>query len=147
MSFSAVPLRLTLYMGFAVSLLSFLGGLIAIVLKFTGAFEVPGWASIVVGISFLSGIQLTVLGVIGVYVGRIYDEVKDRPLYFVRDASPVEPRRRDAAPVDAAVELRLMAEFDTHADTYDRPSSSRSRSAVRSWSSSIAARSTSSSMS
>jgi polyisoprenyl-phosphate glycosyltransferase len=94
-SFSAVPLRLTLYVGFLVSMLSFLAGLVAIVLKVSGAFEVPGWASLVVGISFLSGIQLTVLGVMGAYVGRIYDEVKQRPLYFVRESSAGAPNRVD----------------------------------------------------
>ena len=87
-SFSTVPLRMTLYLGFAVSVLSFVAAVAAVFLKVVGAFEVPGWASIVVGISFLSGIQLTVLGVIGAYVGRIYDEVKQRPLYFVRDDGP-----------------------------------------------------------
>jgi polyisoprenyl-phosphate glycosyltransferase len=88
-------LRLTLYVGFLVSMLSFLAGLVAIVLKVSGAFEVPGWASLVVGISFLSGIQLTVLGVMGAYVGRIYDEVKQRPLYFVRESSAGAPNRVD----------------------------------------------------
>jgi len=84
-SFSTVPLRLTLYAGFVVSLLAFVAAVVAIVLKVVGAYEVPGWASIAVAIAFLSGIQLTMLGVIGTYVGRIYDEVKQRPLYFVRD--------------------------------------------------------------
>ena len=84
-SFSTVPLRLTLYAGFVVSLLAFVSAVVAIVLKVVGAYEVPGWASIAVAIAFLSGIQLTMLGVIGTYVGRIYDEVKQRPLYFVRD--------------------------------------------------------------
>jgi dolichol-phosphate mannosyltransferase len=84
-SFSTVPLRVTLWVGFVVSVLAFLSGLLAIVLKLVGAYEVPGWASIAVAIAFLSGIQLTMLGVIGTYVGRIYDEVKQRPLYLVRD--------------------------------------------------------------
>ena len=51
----------------------------------TGVYEVPGWASILVAMSFLGGIQLTVLGVMGLYIARIYDEVKQRPLYLVRD--------------------------------------------------------------
>jgi dolichol-phosphate mannosyltransferase len=85
-SFSAAPLRLVLNIGFAVSLLSFLAGLTTIVLKVLGVDNVvPGWASIAVALSFLSGVQLTVLGVMGEYIARIYDEVKQRPLYLVRD--------------------------------------------------------------
>jgi len=86
-SFSTVPLRLTLYVGFVVSMLSFVAAVLALILKAVGAYEVPGWASIAVAIAFLSGIQLTMLGVIGIYVGRVYDEVKQRPLYFVRDGT------------------------------------------------------------
>jgi polyisoprenyl-phosphate glycosyltransferase len=85
LSFSAVPLRLALALGFVVSIVSTLAGALAIVLRFTGAFVVPGWASIVVGMAFLGGVQLTVLGVMGAYIARIYDEVKQRPLYLVRD--------------------------------------------------------------
>jgi dolichol-phosphate mannosyltransferase len=94
-SFSAAPLRLALALGFVVSALSLLGGLTAIALRWTGAYLVPGWASIVVAISLLGGIQLTVLGVMGAYIARIYEEVKRRPLYFVRDriggADPPDP--------------------------------------------------------
>jgi glycosyltransferase involved in cell wall biosynthesis len=84
-SFSAAPLRLALALGFVVSALSLLGGVVAVALRWTGVLLVPGWASIVVAISFLGGVQLTVLGVMGLYIARIYDEVKQRPLYFVRD--------------------------------------------------------------
>jgi dolichol-phosphate mannosyltransferase len=83
LSFSNAPLRLALGVGFAVSLVSFVFGLVAVVLKLAGAFTVPGWASIVVVTSFIGGVQLVVLGVVGEYVGRIYDEVKRRPLYIV----------------------------------------------------------------
>lgn len=95
-SFSAAPLRAVLSGGFVVSVLSLLIGVTAIVLKITGTYTVPGWASIVVGIALLGGIQLTVLGVIGEYVARIHEEVKRRPLYFVSDSiglqSPDEAR-------------------------------------------------------
>jgi len=84
-SFSNVPLRLVLQLGFIVSVVSFCAGLFAIVVKLSGAYAVPGWASTVVVVAFTSGVQLTVLGVMGEYVGRIYDEVKRRPLYLVRD--------------------------------------------------------------
>jgi dolichol-phosphate mannosyltransferase len=84
-SFSSAPLRLTLVLGFAVSCLSILAAVGAVVVKLSGVYAVPGWASIVVGLLFLSGVQLTVLGVMGQYVARIYDEVKQRPLYLVSD--------------------------------------------------------------
>jgi polyisoprenyl-phosphate glycosyltransferase len=85
-SFSTVPLRLTLNLGFMVSVLSFLAGFGAICLKIAGVFAVPGWASIVVVLAFLGGMQLTVLGVIGEYMAHIHEEVKRRPLYLVSDA-------------------------------------------------------------
>ena len=84
-SFSTAPLRLTLNLGFLVSALAFVLGLAAIVVKLAGVYAVPGWASIVVVIAFLGGVQLTVLGVMGEYVAQIHQEVKRRPLYLVRD--------------------------------------------------------------
>jgi dolichol-phosphate mannosyltransferase len=85
LSFSAEPLHLALKLGFVVSTGTFLAGVAAILLKVTGAYTTPGWASIAVAIAFLGGVQLTVLGLIGEYIARIYDEVKQRPLYLVRD--------------------------------------------------------------
>jgi dolichol-phosphate mannosyltransferase len=103
-SFSHLPLQLVLNVGFAVSALSFLVGLAAIAAKVAGIFAVPGWASIVVIVSFMGGIQLIVLGVMGEYVSRIYDEVKQRPLYVVRDLHGFDDsavRARDAGVVSA----------------------------------------------
>jgi glycosyltransferase involved in cell wall biosynthesis len=85
-SFSNAPLRLALVWGFVFSFASFVVGIAAIVAKLAGAFVVPGWASIVVVVSFLGGIQLTLMGMMGLYIGRIYEEVKARPLYVVREA-------------------------------------------------------------
>jgi polyisoprenyl-phosphate glycosyltransferase len=84
-SFSNAPLRLALFGGFLFSLLSFLGGVTAVVAKLAGAFTVPGWASIIVAVTFLGGLQLILMGMMGLYIGRIYDEVKARPLYVVRE--------------------------------------------------------------
>ena len=53
----------------------------------------PGWASVAVALTFFSGIQLTVLGVVGEYIARIYEEVKRRPLYLVRDWQAGEDAR------------------------------------------------------
>jgi dolichol-phosphate mannosyltransferase len=85
LSFSTRPLRLALDLGFVVSGLAFLFGVATLISKFAGAFLVPGWLSIVLVTSFVGGIQLVVVGVVGEYVGRIYDEVKARPLYLVRE--------------------------------------------------------------
>jgi polyisoprenyl-phosphate glycosyltransferase len=84
-SFSTAPLRMTLNLGFVVSALAFAVGIAAIVVKLAGVYAVPGWASIVVVLAFLGGVQLTVLGVMGEYVAQIHQEVKRRPLYLVRD--------------------------------------------------------------
>jgi dolichol-phosphate mannosyltransferase len=84
-SFSEAPLRLALNLGFLVSFVSFVVGMFAVVAKITGIFTVPGWASIVVAVTLIGGVQLIVLGVIGVYIGDIHTEVKRRPLYIVSD--------------------------------------------------------------
>lgn len=81
--FSTLPLRLALNLGFAVSFLAIVFGLSALATKLAGGFAVPGWASIMILVGLVGGIQLIVVGVIGEYIGRIYDEVKQRPLYLV----------------------------------------------------------------
>jgi polyisoprenyl-phosphate glycosyltransferase len=93
--FSNLPLRAAMMLGFVVSGTSFLLGIVAIALRIAGVGAVPGWASIVVVVSFLGGVQLIVTGTMGIYVGRIYEEVKGRPLYILRDAEglPVEEPR------------------------------------------------------
>ena len=102
-SFSNAPLRAALVAGFAFSALAFLLGAFALVAKLAGAFVVPGWASILVVVSFLGGVQLTLMGMLGLYVGRIYEEVKERPIYVVRETIGF----RDApAPETAGVELQ-----------------------------------------
>jgi dolichol-phosphate mannosyltransferase len=105
-SFSTAPLRLALNIGFLVSVLSFLMGIAIIVMKIIGIDDVvPGWASIAVAVLFFSGVQLTLLGVMGEYVARIYEEVKQRPLYLVRDWSTADAPPRPAEPVrDRVVE-------------------------------------------
>jgi glycosyltransferase involved in cell wall biosynthesis len=91
-SFSNAPLRLALALGFTVSLISFVYGVVAILLKVIGAFTVPGWTSIIFVASFLGGVQLIVLGVVGEYVGRIYVETKRRPLYIVNRSAGLSRR-------------------------------------------------------
>jgi glycosyltransferase involved in cell wall biosynthesis len=84
-SFSAAPLRAALTLGFLASFASFLVGVSAAFVKLTGAFSVPGWASIIVVMTFIGGVQLILLGVIGEYIGDIHAEVKRRPLYVVSE--------------------------------------------------------------
>jgi dolichol-phosphate mannosyltransferase len=100
-SFSTVPLRITLNVGFAVSVFSFVMGFTAIVLKVAGVFAAPGWASIVVAMAFLGGMQLTVLGVIGEYLAHIHEEVKQRPLYLVSDVLGPEDESLPLPPPEA----------------------------------------------
>jgi glycosyltransferase involved in cell wall biosynthesis len=83
-SFSHVPLELATTFGFILAGLSLVGILIAAILRiFTGA--IVGQASTLILVLFLGGIQLIFLGIIGEYLGRIYDEVRSRPLYIVRE--------------------------------------------------------------
>lgn len=84
-SFSAYPLRLALKVGFVMAGLSFLLGIVFLVSKIAGFYEVPGLASVAVFVAFLGGIQLLLIGIMGEYVARIHDEVKGRPLYLVSD--------------------------------------------------------------
>jgi polyisoprenyl-phosphate glycosyltransferase len=82
-SFSQVPLRFALWVGFLISFFALCIGIAAIITKLSGFAQMTGWASTIVIISFLSGINLFMTGIIGLYVGGIYSEVKRRPLYVV----------------------------------------------------------------
>src|SRR6201987_3239050 len=83
-SFSHRPLQLATLLGFLISTLAFIAIPVVIVLRLLGSY-LPGFGSITIAILLLGGIQLIALGIIGEYVGRIYDEVKHRPLYIVRE--------------------------------------------------------------
>ncbi len=88
-SFSYLPLQLATYSGFIIAGLSVLAILIAIILRLTGN-AIAGQATTLVSVLFLGGIQLIFLGIIGEYLGRIYDEVKRRPLYIVAERHGLE---------------------------------------------------------
>ncbi|MBI5311207.1 MAG: glycosyltransferase family 2 protein [Actinobacteria bacterium] len=94
--FSHRPLHLATALGFLFSGLAFAAGIFAISQKLLGGDLVPGWASILVVITFIGGIQLLVLGVIGAYLGRVYSEVKRRPLYVVSELRGFPDDRRGA---------------------------------------------------
>jgi len=87
LSFSTVPLRLASWLGFIASAFGFVLFVWAIGNVLLHKTIPPGWASTAVMIVFFSGVQLVVLGIVGEYIGRIYDEVKDRPSYLIQTAS------------------------------------------------------------
>lgn len=84
LSFSAFPLRLISGMGYIFSALSFVGALYALAVKlFDPHAVVSGWTFIVIAILLVGGVQLIMLGVLGSYIGRIYTESQNRPLYII----------------------------------------------------------------
>jgi glycosyltransferase involved in cell wall biosynthesis len=93
-SFSHAPLQIATVAGFLFAALAFLAIPVAVVFRFFGAF-VPGVTTTVVAVLLLGGIQLMAIGMIGEYVGRIYDEVKRRPLYVVRERANVADATAD----------------------------------------------------
>lgn len=83
-SFSTTPLKLISSVGYFIASLSFLGIIYAIIMKiFFPAITIEGWTFIVISILFIGGVQLIMLGVLGSYIGRIYTEAQNRPLYIV----------------------------------------------------------------
>lgn len=85
-SFSVLPLKIATILGFVISGFAFLVGLYFIWLKISMDEIIQGWMTLANSILFLGGVQLIILGILGEYIGRIYDEVKQRPLYIVREA-------------------------------------------------------------
>ncbi len=84
MSFSTVPLKLSTYVGFFIAFCSVLAAILVLVLKLIGVAIPQGWSSLMISIFFIGGVQLFVLGIMGEYIGRIYTEVQQRPLYIIR---------------------------------------------------------------
>ena len=82
-SFSHRPLQLATLLGFLISTLAFIAIPVVVVLRILGSY-LPGFSAVTILILLLGGIELIAIGIIGEYVGRIYDEVKGRPLYLVR---------------------------------------------------------------
>jgi hypothetical protein len=85
-SFSSLPLRVWSYVGVVIALFSFLYAVFLAGLKIIRGVDVPGYISLMVVVLFFGGVQLITLGIIGEYMARMYNEVKGRPLYLVRDA-------------------------------------------------------------
>ncbi|NEQ67995.1 MAG: glycosyltransferase, partial [Symploca sp. SIO2D2] len=85
-SFSFLPLKVWSYIGLVISFLAFLYATFLVIRTLIFGVDLPGYASLMVTVLFLGGIQLITLGIIGEYLGRVYEEVKGRPLYLVRDS-------------------------------------------------------------
>jgi dolichol-phosphate mannosyltransferase len=109
-SFSHRPLQLATLLGFVISTLAFVAIPVVIVLRVLGSY-LPGFSSLTIAVLLLGGIQLIAIGIIGEYVGRIYDEVKGRPLYLVRARRNVPtadiPIQAHASPPAAAEPQRV----------------------------------------
>jgi len=84
-SFTAAPLKISTYFGLFVALCAFLFGVFIFIKTFLYGDPVAGYPSLMVVILFLGGVQLMAIGIIGEYIGRLFDEAKGRPLYFIKD--------------------------------------------------------------
>jgi dolichol-phosphate mannosyltransferase len=93
-SFSILPLRFSTYLGMLMSTAS-MGVIVwALLAKYAFRQTVPGWTAIVIIVAIFASVQLLMIGILGEYIGRIYEEVKRRPLYIVGDTVNL-PRHRE----------------------------------------------------
>jgi dolichol-phosphate mannosyltransferase len=91
-SFTDQPLYFSTILGFIITIITFILGVQIIITKIMNpSFSIPGWPSLAVIILFFGGIQLLSIGVVSIYIGKIYREVKDRPLYIVEETYNLEP--------------------------------------------------------
>lgn len=86
-AFSDKPLRLTVKLGLLVSLMSMVYAVYIIIRAYLGLTNVQGWPSLIVSIWFFSGVIIFIMGIIGIYIGKIFDEVKRRPLYIIKNTT------------------------------------------------------------
>jgi len=100
-SFSVVPLRIATFVGLAVALLAVLYGLELVIQTLIFGNPVAGYPSVMTAILFLGGIQLMALGMIGEYLGRVFNETKNRPLYLIEHFSPSDLARAPDPPAAA----------------------------------------------
>jgi dolichol-phosphate mannosyltransferase len=91
-SFSYFPLQMASYLGFLSAGLSIIAIPVVIILRIVGLHAFTGQATTLIAVLFLGGVQLISLGILGEYIGRLYDEAKGRPLYIVREAPPKDTR-------------------------------------------------------
>jgi polyisoprenyl-phosphate glycosyltransferase len=96
-SFSKVPLRVAAVIGFIISAMSLIYGLFAITVYLTVGHLPPGYTSLIVAVSFIGGLQLMVLGILGEYLGAVFDEVKRRPLYIIDEVLGRDDREQNGS--------------------------------------------------
>ena len=107
MGFSDMPLRVAIWFGGIISTLAFAYGFVVIVNWLLHSTMIEGWASTIVILSFLGGINLMTMGIVGLYVGRIYSQVKGRPLYLLEpldDRLPLSTKSRSAGKPPVSVD-------------------------------------------
>lgn len=90
LDFSSFPLRMWMWLGFIVSFVAFIYGIWIIARTLIIGIDTPGWATLMVVVLFLGGIQLVSIGVLGEYIGRVYSQIKGRPTYIIRSSSSVK---------------------------------------------------------
>jgi dolichol-phosphate mannosyltransferase len=92
---SQMPLRLVVFSGFAIATVAMLTGATVMIMAIHDVIQVPGWASLMVGVFAIGGVQIFMTGVVGIYVGKCLEEAKGRPLYFIRDLRNLPARNRN----------------------------------------------------
>jgi len=92
-SFTTAPLKVSSYLGLTVALGAFVYGIFIVMRTLIYGSPVPGYPSLLVVILFLGGVQLVSIGILGEYLGRVFNETKNRPLYLVNKYSPSENTR------------------------------------------------------
>ena len=94
-SFSVFPLRMAVYLGFLISFVCLLYLVYVLYVRFVSGTAIPGWASTIIAVLFIGSVQLITVGILGEYIGRIYEELKGRPTYIVREKVGFEDREHD----------------------------------------------------
>jgi len=107
-SFSDAPLRLALWLGLSVSTTAIIYGLYVFIERLLSQQYVAGWASTMFVVAFLGGANMMLTGIMGLYVGRIYSEVKRRPLYIVARSRGFERTRPAAAEAPTSTQVIQM---------------------------------------
>jgi glycosyltransferase involved in cell wall biosynthesis len=108
-SFTTVPLRFATYIGFVVSLLAFMYSVFMVFKTLAYGDPVAGFPTLIVAVLFIGGVQLCATGLIGEYVGRVFNETKGRPLYFVERIEAAKPGFKSEAPNATALADMVMA--------------------------------------
>jgi hypothetical protein len=93
-SFTTIPLRVWSYLGLVISLFAFGYAVIVLLKTLLYGTDVPGFPTLIISVMFFAGVQLLSLGIIGEYLGRMYEEMKGRPLYLVSEELGIDGERQ-----------------------------------------------------